>query len=133
MKANTIIVILLVVVIAAGVFFFVKSKKKGDTAGGILDILGKKLSDFSDKPMSSNVKGSFVGDTSKSISDKDWLRDALGLGETYLSAFSESDATIAREYIENYMRKGQKMLPSNPLYNDVVRIASFPNPLFPKP
>lgn len=125
MKTNKILIIILIVVLIAGIVFYFKSKKKGDTIGDIMNIFKGSLPDVSNKRQ-------YIGDTSKSVTDKDWLRDSLGLGEVYLSSFSDKDAKIARLYIENYMRKGVKIMPNDPMYNDVVRIANY-SQLFSKP
>lgn len=122
--SNKKLIIILVIVIVAGIFFYIQSKKK-DTSlvDSVFDLFKKK------KPESGRA---FIGDTSKATSNKEWLRDALGLGEVFIDRFTEKDAGIARFYIENYMRKGVQMQPTDPLYNDVVRIANY-SQIFKKP
>lgn len=119
------LIIALVVVVIIGVFFYIQAKKK-DTSlvDSIFDVFKKKEKD--------RPKGAFIGDTSKATTNKEWLQDALGLGEIFMDRFTEKDAGIARFYIENYMRKGVQMQPTDPLYNDVVRIANY-SQIFKKP
>jgi len=149
MKTKTILIIAVVVLIAVGVWLHFRNKKDSQSDS----VLDKLFDIFKGKPSPKPVadqsafgsilslfgakqpagQPQFIGDTSNAKTDKDWLRAALGVGDALLDSLSPADASTARNYIENYLRKGVKLQPTDqPMYNDVVRIAAYSN-LFNKP
>lgn len=150
MNKNT-IVILLMIALIAGIILFVVNKKKGKSS--FSDMLSKLLGgnekaagqydDYGNlitpnnymqyggaQPYKSPDTGATIiphsGITPKGGNDKDFFR-AMGFGDVHLDRLSKNDAKIARSYTENYLRKGIKILPSDKIYKDVVRISRYIN------
>lgn len=153
MKNKTLMYVLILSVIGVLVYYYMQNKKKNPSGFGnstFTDYL-RKLAGVSlptdttatpgilagmggpntQAPGKNNVVPHSGVVPANSKDDKDFFR-AQGFSDLYLSRLSKKDATIARRYIEDYRRKGRTILPTDKLWNDVVRISKYIN-LFPTP
>lgn len=144
MKRNTIIILLAVVILAALAFLLIKKKPGKSLTDRLSELLSGEKAETSEL-MQGIIKTGYQeektpegktilpgsGVVPKGGTDKDFFR-ALGYSYDYLTRLSKKDAKIARDYVENYLRKGRKIIPTDKNWKDVVRIAGYIN-LFPVP
>lgn len=116
---NTPLLIAVAVIVAAAIYFL--TKKKGND--GAPDWLTTGI-DAIKNIFSGGAK--YPGTVSKSESDTAFMK-SLGYGDIFISMFSAKDKAIFRNYVENYARKGIALVPTDPIYKDVVRINSYAN------
>lgn len=128
MKKQTVIILVCVLLLAAGAYFVFK-KRKGSGLPSWLDQLGGLFrKDIAGQTVTSALidQGKYPGQVAASESDEAFMK-SLGYGEIFMSLFSKADKKLFRDYIENYVRKGLPMLPTDPRYKELVRINSYAN------
>lgn len=126
MKNKTIMFVLIAVVVASVIWYFISNKKKKEAISFQDNEVDTGFTGLA-KPEKTPEGKTIVphsGVTPKGGTDKDFFR-AMGFSYDYLSRMSKSDARIARKYTEDYLRKGRKILPNNPMYKDLVRIKKY--------
>lgn len=121
MKTNKILIVAIAVLLVVAVFVYIQRKKKAPSTNMFDKILGA-LGVKTDKSVVETSPGYKIEDSP----DYKFFQDQH-FGDVYLSQFSQNDLKLARYYIENYTQKGLKLLPSDPLYKDIVRINGYAN------
>jgi len=60
----------------------------------------------------------------------EFLKSELKYGDEFLSRFSLADRKTLYELITEYSRKGRKVMKSDPIYKDVMRIKQYAPELY---
>lgn len=60
----------------------------------------------------------------------DFLKSELKYGDDFLSRFSAADRKTLYTLITEYSRKGRKVMKSDPIYKDVMRIKQYAPELY---
>jgi len=116
---NTLLIIAVVIVIITAAYFLTKKKSKDGPPDWLTKGIDAVKNIFSGG-------ANYPGTVAKSESDTAFMK-SLGYGDIFISMFSAKDKAIFRNYLENYARKGVALLPTDPIYKDVVRINSYAN------